>query len=126
MSDGPPGAFAESIGLTITDVEPGYSRGTLTVTDDLYNPNNVLHGAVTYAMADTGMGAALQSGLEPEERCATVEIKISYMEPVRDGELVCETTVTRQGNSIAYLESDVRQGETLVARATGTFSIFTP
>jgi acyl-CoA thioesterase len=126
MSDGPPGAFADNIGLTITDVEPGYSRGELTVTDDLYNPNHVLHGAVTYAMADTGMGAALQHSLDDGEACATVEIKISYMEPVRDGSLVCETTVTRRGNSIAYLESDVRQGETLVARATGTFSIFSP
>ena len=126
MSDGHPGAFAESIGLTITDVEPGYSRGELTVTDDLFNPNGVLHGAVTYAMADSGMGAALQPGLDEGQSCATVEIKISYLEPVRDGELVCETTVTRRGKSIASLESDVRQDDTLVARATGTFSIFAP
>jgi acyl-CoA thioesterase len=126
MTEAPPGAFAERIGLTITDVEPGYSRGELTVTDDLFNPNDVLHGAVTYAMADTGMGAALQHALDDGQSCATVEIKISYMEPVRDGDLVCETSVTRQGKSIAYLESDVKQGDALVARATGTFSIFTP
>jgi len=126
MSDGPPGAFADGIGLTITDVEPGYSRGALSVTEDLLNPNDVLHGAVTYAMADTGMGAALQPSLEDGQSCATVEIKMSYMEPVRDGDLVCETTVTRRGGSVAHLESAVRQGGTLVARATGTFSIFTP
>jgi acyl-CoA thioesterase len=126
MSDGPPGAFAERIGLTITDVEPGYSRGELTVTPDLFNPNDVLHGSVAHAMADTGMGAALQHSLDDGQACATVEIKISYMEPVREGDLVCETTVTRRGGSIAHLESDVRQGDTLVARATGTFSIFAP
>ena len=126
MSDGPPGPFPERIGLTITDAEPGYSRGELTVTPDLFNPNDVLHGSVAHAMADTGMGAALQPTLDDGESCATIEIKISYMEPVRDGELVCETTVTRRGGSIAYLESDVKQGDTLVAHATGTFSIFSP
>lgn len=116
--------LSDLVGLNLTDVSEGYSRGTLTVTDRLTNPNGVLHGAAAFAMADSGMGAALQSGLGADERCATIELKISYLEPVTDGTLTCETTVVRRGRSVAFLESDVRQEGESIARATGSFSIF--
>ena len=77
-------------------------------------------------MADTGMAIALHSELEPDERCATIEIKISYLEPVTEGTLTCETTVVRRGRSVAFLESEISQEGEPVARATGSFSIFSP
>lgn len=120
------GGFSDLIGLEFTDASEGYSRGTLTVSDRLTNPNGVLHGGVAYTMADSGMGAALQSELAGDERCATIEIKISYLEPVVEGTLTCETTVVRRGGSVAFLESEVCQDGEPVARATGSFSIFSP
>jgi acyl-CoA thioesterase len=116
--------FATLIGLELTDVEPGYSRGELTVTDELKNPNDVLHGAVTHAMADTGMGAALTPDLAEGKACATIEIKISYLKPVWDGTLTCETTLIDRGGRVAFLESAVRQDGESVARVTGSFAIF--
>lgn len=121
-----PQGFSELVGLTFTDVEPGYSRGTLDVTDELKNPNEVLHGAVLYTMADTGMAAALRSDLEDDERCATIELKINYLRPVRDGSVTCESDLHHRGRSIAYLESDLRSDGETVARAAGSFSILTP
>lgn len=120
---GRPG-FGNLIGLEMTDVEPGYSRGELTVSEELLNPNEVLHGSIAHAMADSGMGAALTMELESGQSCATIEIKISYLRPVRDGDLVCETELLHRGGSVAFLESVVRQGEQAVARATGSFAIF--
>jgi acyl-CoA thioesterase len=119
-----PGGFAQLIGLEIPTVEEGYSRGEVTVTDRLKNPNGVLHGAVAYAMADSGMGAALSTGLAEGEACATIELKVSYLRPVVDGQLVCETRVIRRGGSVAFLEADVTQDGDSVARATGSFAIF--
>ena len=116
--------FAQLIGLDLTDVEAGYSRGELTVTDQLKNPHDVLHGAVAYAMADTGMGGALTPDLEADEATATIEIKISYLRPVFEGQLVCETEMVNRGGSVAFLESDVQQDGESVARATGSFAIF--
>lgn len=116
--------FADLIGLEIGEQRPGYSRGEVTVTEELLNPNEVLHGSVAHAMADTGMGAALMADLEAGLATATIEIKISYLRPVTDGELVCETEVINRGGSVAFLESEVRQGERVVAHATGSFAIF--
>jgi len=71
------------------------------------NPNGVVHGAVLFALADTGMGSALVPTLAPGESCATIEIKINYFKPVREGALSCETMLVNRGKSIANLESRV-------------------
>lgn len=116
--------FGELIGLTFTECENGHSRCVLAVTDALLNPHQVLHGGVVYTMADTGMGGALYTMLEPDELCATVEIKIAYYESVTSGEIVCNTKVIHKRRKIAALESEVFFGETLISKATGTYYIF--
>lgn len=118
------GGFADLVGLEILEIDAGYSRGTLDVEDRLLNPYGGLHGAALYALADTGMGAALVEELAEGERMATIEIKISYLRPVTDGTVTCETTLLNRGQSVAYLESDLRNDGRQVARATGSFSIF--
>jgi acyl-coenzyme A thioesterase PaaI-like protein len=57
--------FGELIGLNFSRCEGGFSRGVLEVDEKLFNPHNVLHGGVVYTMADTGMGAAVYSCLNP-------------------------------------------------------------
>jgi len=116
--------FGDLIGLNFTKVEAGYSRCVLEVNKKLLNPYNFLHGGAIYSMADTGMGGALSLLLDQNELCATVEIKISYFVPVSSGKLTCDTRVVHRGKKIATLESEVKQNETLVAKAIGTFLIY--
>lgn len=115
--------FSDLIGLEVTERDDGHSRTVLEATEELTNPYGVVHGAAIYAMADTGMGAALATSVGEDERMATIEIKISYLRPVSRGTMICETTVLNRGRSVAYLESDVENEGRLVARATGSFSI---
>jgi acyl-CoA thioesterase len=116
--------FGELIGLTFTACEAGSSRCVLAVKETLLNPHEVLHGGVIYTMADTGMGGALYTLLEPDELCTTIEIKIAYYEPVIAGDIVCLTDVLHKKRKIASLESRIYTGETLVSKATGTFYIY--
>ena len=90
------------------------------------NPHRVAHDAVLYALADTGMGAALYPTLAAGELCATIEIKISYFKPVRGGLLECRTELINRGKTLANLESRLYLGELLVAQANGHFAIFKP
>ena len=115
--------FAELIGLRFTELSSGESCCELDTTASLFNTNGILHGGVAYSLADTGMGAALFAGLEKGQSCATIEIKIAYFRPVTDGRLVCESRVVQQGRRFAFLESEITNGERLVAKATGTFVI---
>jgi acyl-CoA thioesterase len=117
--------FAQHIGMTVQPSGPGQSRGELTVTQVHLNPHGVAHGAVLFALVDTGMGAALYTALAPGQSCATIEIKINYLAPVRAGRVSCHTTLVRQGRNVAYLESRLtREDGSLVATASGNYALF--
>jgi len=116
--------FGDLLGIEFTKFEKGYSQCVLQINENHFNPHKVVHGGVLYSMADTGMGAALYSLLERDELCATVEIKISYFKSVKEGILFCDTKVIHKGKTICALESEIMNDEILVAKASGTFSIF--
>jgi len=116
--------FGEMIGLEFTAYGDGCSRCELAVRTELSNPHGVLHGGVIYSMADTGMGGALYSVLAENELCTTVEIKTVYFAAVESGKLTCETRVIQRRSRIAILESEIKNGDRLVAKALGTFYIY--
>ena len=88
--------------------------------------SGVVHGAVVFALADTGMGAALYPGLAPGLICATIDIGINYFKSITAGRLVCRTEVLNQGKQVAHLRSEIFVDERRVAAATGNYAIFAP
>lgn len=118
--------FADLIGLRFEPSAPGESLCVIDATDTLMNPHRVVHGGVLYSMADTGMGAALYPSLSDGELCATIEIKIAYFKPVASGRITCHTRITHRGRRTAHLESELRCGDTPVAKASGSYAIFKP
>ena len=118
--------FAELIDLRVESQAGGHSRLSLMVAPAHLNPHRVVDGAGLYALADTGMGAALYPTLAEGEICATIEIKINYFKPVTGGEVVCTTQLVNRGRTVANLESRLVVGGTLVAAANGNYAIFTP
>ena len=113
--------FAVLIGLRFSAAAGGQSECRLDITPPLLNPNGVVHGAVVYALADTGMGGALVSALEAGQACATVEIKMSYLRAATAGTLTCTARVLQKGRRIAFLEARVFNDGRLMATASGTF-----
>ena len=69
--------FADLVGLALIEQRAGYSKCMIVATEKHYNPHKVVHGAVIYALADTGMGVALAPTLAEGELCATLEVKIN-------------------------------------------------
>jgi acyl-CoA thioesterase len=116
--------FLDHIGLVVREHEPGSSECVLEVAPFHFNSSGIVHGAVLFALADTGMGAALMGLLGEGEGCATVELQINYFRPVQGGELVCTTQLVNRSRTLANLESSIYLGEALVARATGNYAIF--
>lgn len=119
-----PHPFADLIGLVVTARDDGRSRSELLIAPEHLNPHQVVHGAVLFALADTGMGAALYPSLAAGESCATIELKLNFFRPASQGTLVCDSTVVNRGRTIANLESHIRLGDKLVATANGHFAIF--
>ncbi|MBX3706094.1 MAG: PaaI family thioesterase [Pseudomonadales bacterium] len=116
--------FADLLGFTVVSRGEGRSRLALAIRPEHFNPHGLVHGAVLYALADTGMGGALSSVLAADELCTTIEIKIGYFRPWRSGELACDTRVVHQGRTTAALQSDLYDGTGRhLAQASGTFAI---
>jgi acyl-CoA thioesterase len=128
MSEPPAPDFIAWIGFETTDRREGYVRSELRVEPRHLNPYGTLHGGVLYAMADTGMGAALAATLGKGETSATIGIDIVYIAAVTSGEVRCETRVLHRGGRTATLESELHntseRGDRLVAKALGTFALF--
>jgi acyl-CoA thioesterase len=118
--------YADLIGLKTEEIEDGYSKCSLEVDKKLFNPHHVIHGAVLYSLADTGMGMALYPSLNEDEICATIEVKINYYRSVKSGTITCITNVVNRGKSVANLEASIYNGGSLVAKANGNYSIFKP
>ena len=116
--------YAELIGMTMDNANQGHSTCSITFRDALLNPNNVVHGGVIYSMADNAMGGALQSLLSDDQSCATIEIKVMYLNAAGHADLVCHSKVLKKGKRVAFLESEIYSAEKLVARATGSFAVF--
>lgn len=99
---------------------------SMPVARSTMNPNRVAHGGALFSLADNGMGRAIQRTLNETEMSASIEIKMSYFRAVRDGELACEARIVKSGKRVVFAEADLFNHEKLVAKATGSFSIFTP
>ena len=119
------GPLGDALGIEREEAPPGHARMRLTVNPRWANPNGVLHGGVVYTLIDYSMGGAVQSSLPAGEYCTSISVAVSYLAPVREGTLVVDSEVTRQGRNIAFVESKVRDDAgRLIATATGTMFIF--
>jgi len=120
--------FARLVGFTLRIGRRGSGTGAaaVEVRPELLNPNGVVHGGALFTMADTVMGAALHTTLAPGEYCATIEIKIHFLQPVTKGRIRCRTRLVHRGSRIAVLEAHISVGRLQVAQALGTFAIFAP
>src|SRR5207237_7403058 len=65
----------------------------LRIRPELINAGGLLSGVVTYAMVDYCMGSTLWAHTTAEERIATINISINYIQTATEGELVCSTVL---------------------------------
>jgi acyl-CoA thioesterase len=115
--------FADLMRLVVSRPRDGRCRASFKVAAEHLNPNRVAHGGTLYTMADTAMGAAIHSVLERGLSCVTIEIKMNYLKPVREGNVICTAKVLQCGKRIAVVEAEVKNQGALVAKALGTFAV---
>lgn len=123
-SSNDPNPFGQLLGLEFSKMEDGESFCKLLIKEQLLNPYGYVHGGVIYSLADTAMGGALYSSLRSNERCATVEMRVSYFTGVTSGLLECDAKVVHRSGRLGHLEAEVMSDQVLIAKASATFSIF--
>lgn len=113
----------EFLSLVVEVVSAGCAGAVLEVDSRHLNPHGVVHGGVLFTMVDTAMGAATMSLVAADELCASTEVQIRFLRPVRTGRLDASATVIHRSGRIVHLESRIEDGGELVATATGSFAV---
>jgi uncharacterized protein (TIGR00369 family) len=84
--------------------------------------NNVVHGGILAAMADTASAIAAYTTVPAGVALATVEMTINYLEGVPGGRIRAEGRVLRTGRNFVVTECEIFDSKgTLAAKALLTF-----
>jgi uncharacterized protein (TIGR00369 family) len=109
-----------------------WSKALLRFRSDLTQPVGIMHGGVIASLVDSGIAHALlltdrfQELRDEGGALVSVDLRIKYLRPVSDGEIVCESKVLRLGRQIIHAESIVTNSEGKeVARGDATYMAVT-
>ena len=116
-----PPPVATLVGFELVDVEPGRAVIALEAGPQHANPMGTVHGGILCDVADAAMGIAYASSLDDGESFTTLELKINFLRPFRNGTLTATARVVKAGRTIGLAECDVTDATgRLVARAMST------
>jgi len=125
----PPPPVAQLIGLEVDQVSEGLVTFAFEPAEFHYNPLGTVHGGILTTVLDSAMGCAVHSRLRAGLSYTTLEVKVSFLRPVRvtTGRIRGEGKVVHLGGRIATAEAHLvdRDGE-LYAHATSTCLISSP
>lgn len=115
-------AFSQWMQLEIQSLGLGHCSISCTVTPKMLNGFHILHGGISYSLADSALAFASNSY---GNQCVSIETSISHTKPARLGEvLYAECNELHRGKSIGIYEVSVRnQAQTLIALFKGTVHI---
>jgi uncharacterized protein (TIGR00369 family) len=116
--------FWSLLGMEISDARKGWARIRLPFTGKLANALGTAHGGAIFSTADSAAGIALAGLLREGESISTIEMKINYIRPVDEGDIIAEAEIIQRGRNTAVGDVVVRDSRgNIVARGMGTYII---
>ena len=99
--------FPKLLGIEIDDVQRGRARLSVEVRKDLLQLQGVMHGGAIASLIDTAVAFAIVGASEPDDRFTTVEMKVNYLSAIREGRVIADARLIRDGRRIVVAECDV-------------------
>jgi len=119
----PPPPYIRLLGMRFIAVSDGSATFEMPARNELYNPNDVVHGGALTSLADSAMGFAVFSTLAAGETFTTAELHVNFIKAVTadSGMLRSIGRVVHRGQQIAVAEAEILdQQNNLIARASST------
>ena len=88
--------FCQRVGITVTELSPGYAKVVKTVTEDDLNPVDVAHGGLFFSMADNAAGSAMAAY---GEQAVTLNAQYNFMRAAKAGDVL--TAEAREASTAA-------------------------
>lgn len=113
--------YYDTIGIKITEIEPGAATGHMPVTSAVSaSPStDIAHGGAVASLADS-VGYWAVSAANEFATTPTIDIRVDYLAPATD-DLTATAVVSRNGASVGVADVEVETHDTVVATARGVF-----
>jgi acyl-CoA thioesterase len=120
--------FWRHLGIEVDDAKEGWVRLRVPVRDDIRNAAGApVHGGVYSALVDIAVGGALSTLHEAAEGGVgqtTLDLNVSFLAAVSEGDVVAEGRILRRGRTIAFGEATITDSTgKLVAVGRATYMI---
>ena len=118
-----PHQFSYENGILLTDVEPGYARGELTVGPNSINPHGNVHGGALATLADTVGGAATFAAYR--RGCVTVNYSMNFLRPAwgSNRKIRCRAQAVKLGRTLSVFGMSLTDDEGMEV-ASGNFTFY--
>jgi acyl-CoA thioesterase len=104
--------FSQRIGVKLIELQPGFARATLLITDETINIYQMAHGGAIFSVADQACEAAGNSYGEP---AVALQQNIHFLSAAKSRDrLEATAKVTHRSNRIGLIEYQVRNQEGLL------------
>ncbi len=118
--------FYRWAGVEVIDASPGVVEIAFQANPQHLNLQGLVHGGILATLADTAMGLAVRTLLEPGRRHVTVQLGIEFLSPGRPGRIMARGRSVKIGTQLGFAEADVMNADgRLLARAHSTLSVTT-
>ena len=99
--------FPKLLGIEIDEIQEGRARLSVEVRKDLLQLQGVMHGGAIASLIDTAVAFAIVGASTPDQRFTTVEMKVNYLSAIREGRVIADARLIRNGRRIVVAECDV-------------------
>ena len=98
--------FSQQIGMKLIELQPGFARATLPITDATVNIYKMAHGGAIFSVADQACEAAGNSFGEP---AVAIQHSIHFLAAGKSGDFLEATArVTHRSNRVGLIEFEVK------------------
>jgi len=121
--------FNKILGLKLLEVKDQKVRVLVPFKQELIGDprKKAIHGGVLASVMDAAGGAAGGTTLKSfEDKLSTIDLRIDYMQPGRDEDIICEAEVVRSGSRVIFTKMvcfHQNNSSEIIAEGRGVYSV---
>jgi len=118
--------YSKALGMQIASLGEGVAEITMPYDERFIGDpkTGVIHGGAVSALMDTCGGAAVMCHPDAPAGTATIDLRIDYMRGATPGQpITARAEVYHITRSVAFVRATARDDNTIVATATGAFTV---
>jgi acyl-CoA thioesterase len=110
--------FSQWLGIEVLEIKEGYSKIKMTIREEMVNGFGIIHGGVTFSLADSAFAFACNNR---NQLSVALDTSINFIKPVHVGdELIAEAKELHNGKSTGLYQIEIfNQKQHLVAHFKG-------